>query len=49
MVHSKQTNYILFRSHRKVVPMLDLKLEIDDKEIMQVTLSEFLGVYTCID
>src|SRR6218665_2526394 len=36
-VNLSKTNYILFRSHRKVVSMSDLKLEIDDKEIMQVT------------
>src|SRR6218665_3729582 len=44
-VNLSKTNYILFRSHRKVVSMSDLKLEIDDKEIMQVTSSKFLGVY----
>src|SRR6218665_2539301 len=44
-VNLSETNYILFRSHRKVVSMSNLKLEIDDKEIMQVTSSKFLGVY----
>src|SRR6218665_3426815 len=44
-VNLSKTNYILFRSQRKVVSMSDLKLEIDDKEIMQVTSSKFLGVY----
>ena len=44
-VNLSKTNYILFRSHRKVVSMSDLKLEIDDKEIMQVRSSKFLGVY----
>src|SRR6218665_1576006 len=44
-VNLSKTNYILFRSHRKVVLMSDLKLEIHDKEIMQVTSSKFLGVY----
>src|SRR6218665_3347361 len=44
-VNLSKTNYILFRSHRKVVSTSDLKLEIDDKEIMQVTSSKFLGVY----
>src|SRR6218665_2380809 len=44
-VNLSKTNYVLFRSHRKVVSMSDLKLEIDDKDIMQVTSSKFLGVY----
>src|SRR6218665_193899 len=44
-VNLSKTNYILFCSHCKVVSMSDLKLEIDDNEIMQVTSSKFLGVY----
>ena|SRR6218665_368134 len=40
-VNLSKTTYILFRSHRKVVSMSDLKLEIEDKEIMRVTSSKF--------
>ena len=36
-VNLSKTNYILFRSLRKVVSMSDLKLEIDYMEIIQVT------------
>src|SRR6218665_3189815 len=36
-VNLSKTNYILFRSHRKVVSIADLKLAIDDTEILPVT------------
>ena len=40
-----KTNYILFRSHRKLVSLSNLKLEIDGKEIVRAASSKFLGVY----
>ena len=44
-VNLSKTNYTLFRSHRKVVSMSDLKLETDGKEIVLVTSSKFLCVH----
>src|SRR5688572_2487823 len=40
-----KTNYIIFRSKKKILPVLDSSIKIDNKEITQVTTTKFLGVY----
>lgn len=40
-----ERNYILFFSHRKVLPHLLGKIVIDSIDIPQVTTVKFLGVY----
>jgi len=40
-----KTNYIIFRSKKKIIPVLDSSIKIDNKEITQVTTTNFLGVY----
>ena len=40
-----KTNYIIFRSKKKILPVLDSSIKIDNKEITQVTTTNFLGVY----
>ena len=40
-----KTNYILFSSHRKIIPYVLRKVIIDGMEIPKVTSVKFLGVY----
>src|ERR1043165_7164217 len=40
-----KTNYIIFRSKNKIIPVLESSIKIDNKEISQVTTTKFLGVY----
>ena len=40
-----KTNYIIFRSKKKILPILDSGLKINNKAISQVTTTKFLGVY----
>jgi len=40
-----KTNYIIFRSKKKILPVLYSSIKIDNKEISQVTTTKFLGVY----
>ena len=42
-----KTNFILFRSHRKLIPEISIQLLIDGNVIPQVSSAKFLGV--CID
>ena len=39
-----KTNYIIFRSKTKILPVLDSSIKIDNKEITQVTTTKLLGV-----
>src|ERR1043165_6605469 len=40
-----KTNYISFRSNKKLVPTLDNPLRIENKLIPQVSSSKFLGIH----
>ena len=40
-----KTNFILFRSHRKPIPQLNINILIDSNIVPQVTSTKFLGVY----
>jgi hypothetical protein len=40
-----KTNFIIFRSHRKSIPKQDYTISIDNKPILQVKCTKFLGVY----
>jgi hypothetical protein len=40
-----KTNYIIFRSKNKILPILNTGIKIDSKEITQVITTKFLGVY----
>jgi len=40
-----KTNFIIFRSHRKSIPNQNFNISIDNKPILQVKSTKFLGVY----
>ena len=40
-----KTNFIIFRSHRKPIPNQNFNISIDNKPILQVKSTKFLGVY----